>query len=915
MIVVLPSYSQINRGGQPFSYDTVFSRQVNIQMKRMGVRNDVVISDLDKETEEARIEQLTGKCNSCRSGGKYYGKEIDMGIDFFSSAQMTPMDDGEIWTMKIVSEKSEGFQFLFNDFYLPDGCLLFFYNEERTMHLGAFTSANNRDDGHFITQHLNGNIAHIELFVPADADEQPRLFLDKVVYIFDNSLRRGPFSNPSSPEAEYCHINTACQQGDSWREEIKSVALILEKTVDKYYGFCTGALINKAGNYDNTSNPYFLTANHCYQIFGERNNPSAPVITSGYSDPKNWVFLFRHESTSCFSNGSDVSNSLTKSATGATIVAKDNNSATSDYLLLRLNNTVSELAAYDVSFSGWNKDEDPYRTQVTGIHHPSGDVKKISISNNTPDTGQFIDEEHFTSALNHHWKVIWSEGITAPGSSGSPLFNNNHQIIGLLSGGSSKCSESSNPDLYGKISKAFNSGNFGNYLGQGYTSVGTYVPPINYDLPLTIETDPKHVFIGNNTKVKVKASGGTAPIRWWIWINKEPDDFGNYQYGTSDCFNWSGTSNTGNFETGNHIFTQVGTYKCTVYALDAMGRQSSNIVFTIVVTESFNPCVSAYIYQTDQTSNQLIFPRGARLSVSEFCNVKTGYLPYALADACYLDYFDFDRSNVYSKYQDIGKIEWFYNDQLISSRTFNIAGISSPVGGTYPYPLYYYTPSTQCFQLDEAGTHIIKLNAYGGRYVKTGSRYVYPLSAIDAPSTVTMKIQVVDCDKYLILNALKYALLPKIDFKSGHIIVENMTVSTKPINLTAYRTITLKPGTHIRNGAVFSAKIEKCPEFDGDCNNIKSFSINEHDDISETITNILVYPNPAREVINIDMNDNFPKIIYYEIYDTAGKLLAKKIPEDHIEKYYFREQPNGIYLVRIVYKDWTEEVKKVILDR
>ena len=122
LMLAAPSYSQISRGGQPFTYDNALQRRVDEQISRSPEINNVVfVADLDKATEEARIEQLTGRCNSCRSGGKYYGREIDLGVDFFKQALMTPMDDGEIWTLKIESRKSEGFQFVFNDFFLPEG--------------------------------------------------------------------------------------------------------------------------------------------------------------------------------------------------------------------------------------------------------------------------------------------------------------------------------------------------------------------------------------------------------------------------------------------------------------------------------------------------------------------------------------------------------------------------------------------------------------------------------------------------------------------------------------------------------------------------------------------------------------------------------------------------------------------------
>jgi hypothetical protein len=51
---------------------------------------------------------------------------------------------------------------------------------------------------------------------------------------------------------------------------------------------------------------------------------------------------------------------------------------------------------------------------TTGIHHPSGDVKKISFNIDDTEVGQFGGADC--------WHVLdWEDGTTEPGSSGSPL--------------------------------------------------------------------------------------------------------------------------------------------------------------------------------------------------------------------------------------------------------------------------------------------------------------------------------------------------------------------------------------------------------------------------------------------------------------------------------------------------------------
>jgi hypothetical protein len=81
-------------------------------------------------------------------------------------------------------------------------------------------------------------------------------------------------------------------------------------------------------------------------------------------------------------------------------------------------------------------------------------VKKISTAG-TVNSGTW-------QTANHHWKVNWIQtvtnwGVTEGGSSGSPLFNKDHQIIGTLTGGGSFCDAQTAPDYYGKMDKHFTS--------------------------------------------------------------------------------------------------------------------------------------------------------------------------------------------------------------------------------------------------------------------------------------------------------------------------------------------------------------------------------------------------------------------------------------------------------------------------
>ena len=87
-----------------------------------------------------------------------------------------------------------------------------------------------------------------------------------------------------------------------------------------------------------------------------------------------------------------------------------------------------------------------------GIHHPAGDIKKVSRENDP-----LISTTFGSCPANSHWGVTgWDEGVTEGGSSGSPLFDQNHRIVGQLHGGASACGAASLSDEYGKMSYSWN---------------------------------------------------------------------------------------------------------------------------------------------------------------------------------------------------------------------------------------------------------------------------------------------------------------------------------------------------------------------------------------------------------------------------------------------------------------------------
>ncbi len=241
--------------------------------------------------------------------------------------------------------------------------------------------------------------------------------------------------------SDFCEVNVSCApEGLNFQEEKNGVVRIQIKVSGSGY-WCTGSVINNTRN-DNT--PFVLTADHCAYQLGHY---------ASTSDLNQWLFYFNYESTVCEDPAIEPP---IHSMVGAARVAQGGNKGNtgSDFYLVRLNQSIPEN--FHPYFIGWSADDEISPAGVT-IHHPEGDIKKLSTY-----TDPVVTESWLWNGLPSHWKVFWTEtengwGVTEGGSSGSPLFNEEGKIIGTLTGGYAACESSGSigpdkPDFYGKFS-------------------------------------------------------------------------------------------------------------------------------------------------------------------------------------------------------------------------------------------------------------------------------------------------------------------------------------------------------------------------------------------------------------------------------------------------------------------------------
>lgn len=376
-----------------------------------------------------------------------FGYKFDTDFNLNNSGVWENLADGSrVWRLSIVSEEAITMNLLLEDVSFPEGASLYLFDDKNTNRVGAYTARNNREDGLLGTELMNGDHMIVEYHEPANVIGQGTFTIANVIHGYRSLNNVQSNLAKALNSSGDCNIDVNCTLGDLWRNQIRSVAMI----VVGGNGICTGALINNTCN-DGTA--YFLTANHC--MGGG---------TGSWAFRFNWEVAAGDATLSCASTTNSAgtynnSANWDQTANGATTLAQ---SGASDFGLVQIDNmTVTDAENWGCFYAGWNNvDTDGTITSAIGVHHPSGDVKKICEELNAPYHAN-------TGGADVWWIDAWDSGVTEPGSSGSPLFDQEGRIIGQLYGGAAACSGTNNNgayDFYGRFGVSWGIGGTSTYL-------------------------------------------------------------------------------------------------------------------------------------------------------------------------------------------------------------------------------------------------------------------------------------------------------------------------------------------------------------------------------------------------------------------------------------------------------------------
>ncbi|MDR3218342.1 MAG: serine protease [Dysgonamonadaceae bacterium] len=447
------AYTQISHGGIPY-----FQQSGLLRTESEPAFFEMPAFDIDSVL---RAAEPAGELRSAFQFAYKFYTDIDLRRD----ATISLLPDGtKIRRITIRSKGAYSINLLLRDFEIPEGGKLFVYNTDYSYVIGSFDHRNNSPGKILPLQPVEGEAIIVEYSEPPGLTFEGYFRITEVNHDYRGFLRSEP--KPDSNSEYRCMPDALCSEVDE--EMVRSTVLLIINGNTS----CTGTLVNNTAD---DGRPYLLTAVHCLC------SPSEfPQEMEYYTEKGGTIIAFFNYNRPVCGTKMKGTEEMSMAITRPLVILEKN-----DVALLEFQEAPPDY--YNPYYAGWNRTATGGEAPYTNLHHPWSAVKKTSLSANNVTLGTIgkpLDSYFIPDA---HWSIAWTTGSTYAGSSGSPLFDKDHLLIGGLSGGSSVCNKEApggGTDYFFALCRAWETDNPVNQLK-------TYLDPLNKDIQTYPGLNPK----------------------------------------------------------------------------------------------------------------------------------------------------------------------------------------------------------------------------------------------------------------------------------------------------------------------------------------------------------------------------------------------------------------------------------------
>jgi len=430
---VLAASAQTLRQARPLRYSNPEATRLQTLTKQQLPSRRIALRPVleHRLTAVSQAEISRNEANS-PAGVKFAGLHRQVPPAFLQQARTDQVGDRQLWRAAVQSPGAAGVRVHFTGFDIGEGRLWVHDGTGEDAEIyGPYTAQGPFGDGDFWSDIVLNETLVIE-YEPTDKrnpSDLPPFQVTEISHLVSGAMPRFADSKDGAARtAASCNLDVTCHP--DWAETAKAVAHLVFETGGRTF-VCSGTLVNTLTD---TKVPWFLTAQHCID-----NDTVARSVNA---------FWF-YQTSACNGtppNRRDVPRTLgSRYITGTPV-------SSGDATLLRL----AAAPPSGVNFSGWDANPVEPGLNVTGIHHPDGDFKRISFG--VSQSAVRFAGKNLATFLGAFWS---GGGLTEGGSSGSGLFTRNLTLVGMLSHGpkadsaAEYCAMLPFADNYGRLSSFF----------------------------------------------------------------------------------------------------------------------------------------------------------------------------------------------------------------------------------------------------------------------------------------------------------------------------------------------------------------------------------------------------------------------------------------------------------------------------